>query len=192
MRNADFRTSSCPWWKASRWSSGSAVKGPLGLKEVLRIGRQIASGLAAAHAQGLVHRDVKPANILLENGVERVVITDFGLARAIDDANMTQSGIIAGTPQYMSPEQARGNRRRSPSAICSVWAVCSISCAPAARHFARDHDGRVASDYQRHTAFTAHDQLRRPGVVAGSHRATARKGPRPAIPIGDGSGRSAG
>ena len=82
--------------------------GPLGVKEVLRIGLQAASGLAAAHKQGLVHRDVKPANILLENGVERVKLTDFGLARAADDASLTQSGLIAGTPMYMSPEQASG------------------------------------------------------------------------------------
>ncbi len=82
--------------------------GPLPLEELLRIGTQIAAGLAAAHKQGLVHRDIKPANILLENGVERVKITDFGLARAVDDASLTQSGVIAGTPLYMSPEQARG------------------------------------------------------------------------------------
>src|SRR5262245_34695837 len=56
--------------------------GPLELKEVLRIGLQIAEGLAAAHSQGLIHRDIKPANILLDNCVERVQITDFGLARA--------------------------------------------------------------------------------------------------------------
>lgn len=83
-------------------------QGPLELKEILRIGMQVAAGLAAAHAQGLVHRDVKPANILLENGVERVKITDFGLARTVDDASLTQSGVVAGTPQYMAPEQARG------------------------------------------------------------------------------------
>src|SRR5262249_18040637 len=82
--------------------------GPLPLVEVLRIGRQTAAGLAAAHAQGLVHRDVKPANILLENGIERVKLTDFGLARAADDASLTQSGAIAGTPAFMSPEQAEG------------------------------------------------------------------------------------
>lgn len=82
--------------------------GPLDAKAILRIAMQTATGLASAHAQGLVHRDIKPANILLENGVERVKITDFGLARAIDDASLTQSGIVAGTPQYMSPEQARG------------------------------------------------------------------------------------
>ena len=61
--------------------------GPLELKEILRIGMQTARGLAAAHALGLIHRDIKPANILLENGVERVKLSDFGLARAVDDAS---------------------------------------------------------------------------------------------------------
>lgn len=82
--------------------------GPLDVIDVLRIGQQVAEGLAAAHAQGLVHRDIKPGNILLERNVDRVLLTDFGLARAADDASLTQSGVIAGTPQYMSPEQARG------------------------------------------------------------------------------------
>lgn len=83
------------------------ASGPLRLEEILRIGAQTAAGLAAAHAQGLIHRDVKPGNILLENGVERVKITDFGLARAADDSSLTREGYIAGTPEYMSPEQAR-------------------------------------------------------------------------------------
>ena len=84
------------------------ASGPLEVRELLRIGTQAARALAAAHAQGVVHRDIKPANILLENCVERVKLTDFGLARAIDDASLTRSGVIAGTPQYMAPEQARG------------------------------------------------------------------------------------
>jgi len=83
-------------------------EGPLELREVLRIGEQTARGLAAAHEQGIIHRDIKPSNILLENGVERVRITDFGLARTIDDASMTRSGVLAGTPLFMAPEQAQG------------------------------------------------------------------------------------
>lgn len=97
--------------------------GPLPVVEAVRIAAQIAEGLAAAHAQGLVHRDIKPANILLENGVERVQITDFGLARAVDDASMTRSGVIAGTPQYMSPEQAHGDEIDHRSDLFSLGSV---------------------------------------------------------------------
>ena len=103
-------------------------QGPLPLKDTLRIGAQIAAGLAAAHDQGLVHRDIKPANILLEEGVERVTITDFGLARAVDDASMTCSGVIAGTPQYMSPEQARGEPIDARSDLFSLGGVLYAMC----------------------------------------------------------------
>lgn len=81
-------------------------EGPLPAKEVLRIGLQAAAGLAAAHEQGVIHRDIKPGNILLENTVDRALVTDFGLARTVDDASLTRTGTIAGTPHYMSPEQA--------------------------------------------------------------------------------------
>ena len=102
--------------------------GPLQLAEILRIGMQTAAGLAAAHAQGLVHRDIKPANILLENGVERVKITDFGLARAADDASLTQSGVVAGTPQYMAPEQARGEAVDRRADLFSLGSVLYATC----------------------------------------------------------------
>ena len=102
--------------------------GPLDVKDVLRIGLQAASGLAAAHAQGLVHRDVKPANILLETSVERVMLTDFGLARAVDDATLTRTGIIAGTPQYMSPEQANGDAVDHRSDLFSLGSVLYAMC----------------------------------------------------------------
>ncbi|HEV3025605.1 MAG TPA: serine/threonine-protein kinase, partial [Pirellulales bacterium] len=103
--------------------------GSLKLAEVLRIGSQIAEGLAAAHKQGLIHRDVKPANILLENGVERVKITDFGLARAADDVTITRPGEISGTPQYMSPEQASGQRVDQRSDLFSLGCVLYAMCA---------------------------------------------------------------
>ncbi len=73
--------------------------GPFEAAEVAAIGRQVADGLAAAHAAGLIHRDIKPANVLIEGGPRlRVKISDFGLARAADDASLTQSGVVAGTP----------------------------------------------------------------------------------------------
>ena len=103
-------------------------EGPLALVEILRIGMQAASGLTAAHAQGLVHRDVKPANILLADGVERVKLTDFGLARAADDASLTKTGIIAGTPQYMSPEQSRGESVDQRSDLFSLGSVLYAMC----------------------------------------------------------------
>lgn len=83
-------------------------EGPLGMRDVLQIGMQIAEGLAAAHRVGVIHRDIKPSNTLVEEGNDRVLISDFGLTRALDDATLTNSGVIAGTPQYMSPEQANG------------------------------------------------------------------------------------
>jgi len=102
--------------------------GPLSPSEVLRVGKQIAMGLAAAHAEGLVHRDVKPGNILLEQSVDRVLITDFGLARAADDASMTRSGVIAGTPHYMSPEQARGESVDIRSDLFGLGSVLYFMC----------------------------------------------------------------
>ncbi len=102
--------------------------GPLPPREVLRIGTQAARGLAAAHAQGLIHRDIKPANVLLENGVERVKITDFGLARAADDASLSQSGVVAGTPMYMSPEQARGDGLDPRTDLFSLGSVLYTLC----------------------------------------------------------------
>ncbi|MEZ6125943.1 MAG: SUMF1/EgtB/PvdO family nonheme iron enzyme [Planctomycetaceae bacterium] len=99
-------------------------QGPLDLNDILEIGRQIAAGLAAAHAVNLIHRDIKPSNILLTDGPnERVKISDFGLARAVDDASLTSSGLIAGTPMYMAPEQARGETLDHRADLFSLGSV---------------------------------------------------------------------
>ena len=107
--------------------------GPLKLEEILRIGMQTALGLEAAHALGVVHRDIKPGNILLENGIERAMLTDFGLARAVHDAAITQTGLIAGTPQYMAPEQVRDEPIDHRADLFSLggvlYAMCT-GCAP--------------------------------------------------------------
>ncbi|HMF11696.1 MAG TPA: serine/threonine-protein kinase, partial [Gemmataceae bacterium] len=104
------------------------AQGGLELKEILRIGLQVAKGLSAAHAQGLIHRDIKPANILLENSVQRVKITDFGLAGAAADASRTWTGVIAGTPLYMSPEQALGRFTDQRTDLFSLGSVLYTLC----------------------------------------------------------------
>ncbi|MCL6508243.1 MAG: protein kinase, partial [Bryobacteraceae bacterium] len=103
--------------------------GPLDVRAVLRIGQQIAGGLAAAHAKGLIHRDIKPGNILLEEGTDHLKITDFGLARSADDASITQSGVIAGTPLYMSPEQAQARDIDHRSDLFSLGSVLYVMCS---------------------------------------------------------------
>jgi eukaryotic-like serine/threonine-protein kinase len=94
-------------------------KGPLEPRVVAEIGRQVADGLAAAHAAGVVHRDVKPGNVLIaEDG--RVKLTDFGVSRAVDDVQLTRTGLIAGTPAFLSPEVARG---QTPTAASDIFAL---------------------------------------------------------------------
>jgi eukaryotic-like serine/threonine-protein kinase len=85
-------------------------EGPLPADEVIRIGRAVAAALAFANTQGVVHRDIKPDNILLEG--DRVLVADFGVARAVSEVQdkLTATGMVVGTPTYMSPEQASGER----------------------------------------------------------------------------------
>ena len=128
-------------------------KGPLEVREILRIGMQAAKGLAAAHAQGIVHRDIKPANIFLDQNVERVQLMDFGLARAVDDASLTRTGVLAGTPQYMSPEQARAETVDQRSDLFSLGSVmyrhvhrtCSFSSRIQLQRLEIDHRQRAST-----------------------------------------------
>ena len=78
---------------------------PMPPAQVANIASKIASGLAAAHAEGLIHRDIKPANILLDESENRVWLADFGLARALEEPSVTVAGTLVGTPQFMAPEQ---------------------------------------------------------------------------------------
>jgi formylglycine-generating enzyme required for sulfatase activity len=100
--------------------------GPLEAPEIVRLGRQLAEGLAAAHATGLIHRDIKPGNVLIEDGHRQLKITDFGLARAADDASQTQSGVLAGTPLYMAPEQAKGESLDHRADLFSLGSVLYV------------------------------------------------------------------
>ena len=93
--------------------------GPLEPDEAAKAGAQVASALAAAHALGIVHRDVKPGNILIaEDG--SALISDFGIARVLGDATLTSSGMIHGTPAYLAPEVARGNEANFASDVFSL------------------------------------------------------------------------
>jgi urea transport system substrate-binding protein len=104
--------------------------GCLPVAEVLRIGREIAQGLAAAHSRNVIHRDIKPANIWLEAPKGRVKILDFGLARCLAaDSNLTATGLILGTPNYMSPEQARGAETDFRTDLFSLGCVLYALCA---------------------------------------------------------------
>ncbi|SFI96033.1 serine/threonine-protein kinase [Amycolatopsis sacchari] len=98
------------------------ARGPMPPAEVARIGAQAAEALAAAHEAGIVHRDVKPGNILLaEDGTAK--ITDFGISRAVDDGTLTGSGALAGTPAFLSPEAARGEKPTAASDVFSLGAT---------------------------------------------------------------------
>ena len=104
-------------------------EGPLEVVEVVRVALQVAAALSAAHRQGLIHRDIKPSNILLDQGTERVRVTDFGLARASNDGSFTRSGTLTGTPQYMAPEQIRGEACDAQSDLFSLGSVMYTLCA---------------------------------------------------------------
>jgi len=124
---------------AMEWLPGETLAERLGRAELspvdtIRVARQVASALGASHAVGVVHRDIKPSNVmLLEGEVGRVRLIDFGVARAAAENTITASGVLVGTPSYMSPEQARGESVEPASDIYSLGSLlyrCLAGKAP--------------------------------------------------------------
>ncbi|NUT53246.1 MAG: serine/threonine protein kinase, partial [Saccharothrix sp.] len=112
-------------------STALAERGTLPPRDVASIGSQVASALAAAHNAGIVHRDIKPGNILLGND-GTVKITDFGISRATGDVTVTATGMLAGTPAYLAPEVAKGYDPGPPSDVFSLGSTlyAAIEGAP--------------------------------------------------------------
>jgi len=96
--------------------------GAMSVAAVAGIGLQILGGLEAAHAQGVVHRDVKPSNVVLEDN-NRAVLTDFGIAVSAGDSTLTTTGLLVGSPAFMAPERARESRPGPPSDLWSLGAT---------------------------------------------------------------------
>ncbi|MFD7839564.1 protein kinase [Streptomyces sp. NPDC059761] len=103
-----------------------AAEGPLGPAETARTGLALLGALRAAHARGVLHRDVKPANVLLEAGTGRVVLTDFGIARLAGSTTISETGAFVGSPEYTSPERMQGAAAGPAS---DLWSLGVLLCA---------------------------------------------------------------
>ena len=111
------------------WPTGSGPRGKLSPRVAAEVLAQAAEGLATAHGAGLVHRDIKPDNLLIESGSGRVKVGDFGLARlATEASDLTREGVVGGTPHYLSPESARGDGEAGPLADLYALGVTLYEC----------------------------------------------------------------
>ncbi|MGI5164832.1 serine/threonine-protein kinase [Spirillospora sp. CA-253888] len=111
--------------------------GPLPPGRAAGVGRQIAGALRAAHAIGILHRDVKPANVLI-TADDRAVLTDFGIAQIAGDATLTRTGLIMGSPAYMSPERVNGDRALPASDLWALGATLYTACEGKPPHHRND------------------------------------------------------
>ncbi len=100
-------------------------RGPVDAEEAARIGIALLGALGTAHAAGVLHRDVKPANVLLEDGTDRIVLTDFGIAQVAGATTLTESGSFVGSPEYTAPERMSGVRTGPES---DLWSLGALLC----------------------------------------------------------------
>ena len=118
-------------WLATAYVPGPSIAeaitrhGPLPATSVLALAEGLAEGLGAIHAAGIVHRDLKPSNVLLAEDGPRII--DFGISRAAEASMLTGTGVVFGSPSFMSPEQARGDRVGPPSDVFSLGAVLTFA-----------------------------------------------------------------
>ncbi|MGW6640975.1 serine/threonine-protein kinase [Streptomyces iakyrus] len=103
-----------------------AQRGPVDAAEAARIGIALLGALGAAHAAGVLHRDLKPDNVLLETGTDRVVLTDFGIAQVAGTPTLTENGSFVGSPEYTAPERMSGARTGPES---DLWSLGALLCA---------------------------------------------------------------
>ncbi|GGV80301.1 serine/threonine protein kinase [Streptomyces griseoloalbus] len=119
-----------------------AEQGPVDAMEAARIGIDLLGALRAAHTAGVLHRDLKPANVLLENGTDRVVLTDFGIAQVAGSTTLTETGSFVGSPEYTAPERMSGARTGPES---DLWSLGALLCTALSGEspFRRDSLGGV-------------------------------------------------
>ncbi|MEU6495803.1 protein kinase [Streptomyces sp. NPDC046984] len=106
-------------------------EGPLGVRETARIGLELVAALRQVHAGGVLHRDIKPGNVLVERRGRRVVLTDFGIAAIQDAKALTMAGMLVGSPDYLAPERISGRPQGPPS---DVWSLGATLCAALGGH----------------------------------------------------------